>query len=70
MSNTLQIINEKYERILHSEMSNRQKSREYAKLMTEMEKEFNIPVLKNEEWERENKAVVTLYRKISISRAL
>lgn len=70
MSNTLQIINEKYERILHSEMSNRQKSREYAKLMTEMEKEFNIPVLKNEEWERENKAVVALYRKISISRAL
>lgn len=41
-----------------------------SKLMTEMEREFGIPILKNEEWEKNNKSVVALYRKISMSRSL
>lgn len=33
-----------------------------------MEKVFNIPLLQDKEYERNNKAVISLYRKISISR--
>lgn len=61
-------IHEEYERILHSDLSAEEKSRRFAKLMTKMEREFNIPILRNVEWERKNKAVVSLYRKISMSR--
>lgn len=61
-------IHEEYERILHSDLTNEEKSRRFAKLMTKMEREFNIPILRNVEWERKNKAVVSLYRKISMSR--
>ena len=70
MSKTLQIINEKYESILHSDLTNKEKSRQFARLMTDMEREFNIPVLRDSKWEKENKAVVALYRKISMSRSL
>ncbi len=38
--------------------------------MTDMEGYFSIPMLKNEEWERENRKVMALYRKLSRSRAL
>lgn len=39
-------------------------------LMTDMEREFKIPMLKNEDYEKENKDVIALYRKISRSRQL
>lgn len=61
-------IHEEYERILHGDLSAEEKSRRFAKLMTKMEREFDIPILRNVEWERKNKAVVSLYRKISMSR--
>lgn len=70
MFNELQKINEKFERIVFSDLADDEKSREYAKLMTEMENKFKIPILKNDEWEKENKAVVALYRIISASRSL
>jgi len=70
MSKTLRWYHHKYERILQSNLTDNQKSREYANLMTEMEHEFEIPILKNEEWEKKNKAVIALYRKISMSRSL
>ena len=44
------------------------RSRKLACLMTEMEAEYNIPLLRTEEWKIINKAVFILYRKISMSR--
>jgi hypothetical protein len=70
MSKTLFLFNQEYEKILHDELSEDQKSRKYANLMTEMEREFKIPMLRNEEWEKENRKIIALYRKISMSRDL
>jgi hypothetical protein len=61
-------INRKYEEILHSQMSDEQKNLALAKLMTQMEREFEIPALENDDYEKKNKAVMALYRKISMSR--
>lgn len=44
------------------------KATKLANLMTDMERLYSIPMLKNEEWERENRKVIALYRKISRSR--
>lgn len=70
MIKELRKINEKFERILFSDLTDDKKAREYAKLMTQMESKFQIPILRNEEWEKENKDVVALYRIISASRSL
>lgn len=70
MSKTLKWFNNEYEKILHSGLSEDRKSMEYGKLMTEMECEFKIPMLRNKEWEKENRAIIALYRKISLSRNL
>ncbi|KZZ82531.1 hypothetical protein [Bacillus sp. SJS] len=67
---SLAIINEKYESILCSPLSSGEKSREYGQLMTLMEREFKIPALRDPEWEKENMAVIAMYRKISMSRDL
>lgn len=37
-------------------------------LMTEMENEFNIPGINDEDYNKCNKAVITLYREISNAR--
>lgn len=68
MSNTLHYLNEIYESILHSDLTDKEKNRQFARLMSDMEREFNIPILRNDQWEKQNKAVVALYRKISMSR--
>lgn len=68
--NKLQYFNQIYECILHNEGSQDEKDRLLARLMTEMEKEFNIPIIKDDAWENENEDVVTLYRKVSLSRSL
>lgn len=39
-------------------------------LMTEMEREYRIPPLQAPEWEKQNRKVIALYRKISMSRNL
>lgn len=70
MSSKLYYFNQIYESILHSDVSEKEKARKFARLMTDMEKEFKIPVLRNIEWEKQNKAVVALYRKVSMSRVL
>lgn len=63
-------FNRIYEEILHSNMNDDEKSMKFAELMTLMEKEFKIPFLKDNEWESKNKAIIALYRKISMSRKL
>lgn len=65
---SLKWFNNEYEKVLHSVLSDKDKDMQYAALMSEMEQAFNIPMLKNEAWEKENKAVIALYRKISMSR--
>lgn len=67
---TLAWFNNEYEKVLHSGLSDSQKSMEYGNLMTEMEQEFKIPMMKDQEWENENRTIIALYRKIAKSRDL
>ncbi|WP_416149461.1 hypothetical protein ACM26V_00225 [Salipaludibacillus sp. HK11] len=62
-------INRKYEVIMNSSDAKHVKVIKLASLMTDMEGFFSIPMLRNENWERENPKVIALYRKISISRS-
>ncbi len=39
-------------------------------LLTEMEKQFKIPIPRNKEWERGNPEVAAMYRKLIITRSL
>ena len=64
----LKEINQEYENIIHSNLSNDKKSHKLARLMTQMEGEFSIPMLRNQEWENQNRKIIALYRKISRSR--
>ena len=57
-----------YERIIYADQP--RKGILLAGLMTEMEKQFKIPTIRNEEWERENMKVIAMYRKLSITRTL
>ena len=67
---TLGQFNTRYEAIIHSNLSRNRKAVKLADLMTELEAEFKIPMVRNEKWEQENRAVIALYRKISMSRDL
>ncbi|MCY9399756.1 hypothetical protein MOF38_08125 [Bacillus haynesii] len=67
---TLSDYQKQYEDIIHSASSEKIKDEKLTSLMTELEKEFCIPMLKNPKWERNNKKVIALYRKISMTRTL
>jgi hypothetical protein len=67
---TLSELNDRYEEILHSDLTDDQKDVKFASLMTLMEGLYKIPMVRNAEWEQKNKAVIALYRKISLSRDL
>lgn len=47
-----------------------EKDRLLSWLMTDLERRFNIPMLKDEAWEQENPEVYVLYRKVADSRLL
>lgn len=66
----LKNINQIYENIIHSELANDIKDQQLSELMTTMEKEYSIPLLRDQEWENQNKKVIAMYRKISKSRIL
>jgi hypothetical protein len=71
MKRTLAEINADYESILHSSsLTNYRKAVKFADLLTEMEGSYKVPMLRNPEWEKQNKPVIALYRKISLSRAI
>jgi len=61
-------INRQYEIIMESSESQHIKATKLARLMTDMEGFFSIPMMKNEEYESKNRKVMALYRKISRSR--
>lgn len=63
-------FNEEYEKIMRSPITQYTKDVKLAELMTIMEKEFSVPMLKDVEWERNNRKVIAMYRKISNSRKL
>lgn len=70
MNKTLAWFNSEYEKMLHCELSDNEKSVRYGNLMTDMEREYKIPMLRDKEWESKNRSVIALYRKISNSRNL
>lgn len=65
---TLKEINADYENVLHSNLSSQEKTTKYVELMNELERTYKVPALKDETYERDNKKVIALYRKISMSR--
>ena len=66
---TIQGFETKYEEIMR-DPSVRQRESRLGELMTEMEGVFQIPMLKNTTWEKENPQVIELYQKVSDSRNL
>lgn len=60
----------KYDNIMDSSLDIEDKNYELSKLMTNMETDFEIPRLNNNEWNNKNKEVIELYRIISNSRSL
>lgn len=63
-------INQTYEEIINKEIKEPYRSRKLADLMDELERSYKVPAVKNEAWESQNKTIITLYRKISLSRKL
>jgi len=70
MKSLLADYNKQYEDIIHSDLTDYQKGVRLGELMTVLEYEFRIPMLRNVAWEQENKTVIALYRKVSLSRKL
>lgn len=60
-------IEELYQQIMRSP-AGEARDRALSRLMTNMEIEYHIPALQNPEWESTNRAVIAMYRKISMSR--
>ncbi|GED34472.1 hypothetical protein BCE02nite_56130 [Brevibacillus centrosporus] len=61
-------IQREYEAILALDIKPFEKDKKLSALMTIMEGEFRIPLLRDKEWEENNKPVIAMYRKLSISR--
>lgn len=70
MSSKLHFYNQIYENIMFSDESPDEKDRQLARLMSELERQYKIPIIRDPEWEKQNKPVVALYRKVSMSRSL
>lgn len=68
MINGLASIYKRYETIINSNRSSAEKDKALSNLMTEMEKIYQIPLLRDLEWEAKNKEVIALYRILSQSR--
>lgn len=64
---TLKLFEERYEKIM-GELSLSRRDIRLGELMEEMEKTFQIPVLKNTDWESLNPGIVDLYQRVSNSR--
>ena len=51
-------------------MTQYQKDVRLAELMTNMERIYKIPMFRNEQWEKDNEYIITIYREISNMRKL
>lgn len=65
---SLDKIMERAKEIVESQKSNYQKDIELAEVLTEMEDEYMIPMLRDPEWESKHPNVIDTYRKISSMR--
>lgn len=66
---TLSEYYQRYETVLNMPVSLIEKDKMLSALMTELENTFNIPMIKNEGWEKENPEIYSLYFKVSMSRS-
>ena len=66
---TLAKIDEEYQEIILL-VKEPMRSHLLMELMTEMEREYHIPIIRTENWEIKNKPVISLYRKIHLSKNL
>jgi hypothetical protein len=64
---SLSEIEELYQQVMRSPAGDA-RDRALSRLMTNMEIEYHISALRNPEWESKNKAVIAMYRKLSMSR--
>lgn len=53
-----------------TELTRDQKDKKLATIMTEMERAYRIPILRNSAWEEENPEVIRVYKEISDMRKL
>ncbi len=65
---TLINFERRYFRVVFNEKCTDEKDMQLAELMSEMERTYRIPCLRNGDWEAENADVIELYRRISDSR--
>ncbi|MBP3037952.1 hypothetical protein J9303_00325 [Bacillaceae bacterium Marseille-Q3522] len=56
--------------ILKSKLSQAQKDRRLASLMSDLETGYSIPMLRNEKFEAENPFVMMLYKTVSEARSI
>ncbi len=61
-------ITSRYNRVLSSQRDQYEKDKAYAAIMTDMEKQFQIPMMKDEGYEKDHSDILDLYRRISMSR--
>jgi len=59
---------QKYEKIMSNTTNNLSKDKQLSRLMNQLEKEFQIPAIRDQAWEATNKEIIALYRKIANSR--
>lgn len=64
----LQQFNERFKRIMVTTDSDSQKDLDLARLMTDMETVFQIPMMANSAYKKNNPEVMSLYRRVSMSR--
>jgi hypothetical protein len=66
---TLNDYSKRYETILNLPLSVIEKDKMLSSLMSDLERAYRIPMIKNEGWEKENVEVHALYFQISMSRS-
>lgn len=65
---TLQQLHHDYEQILHTLMPGVAQDKALSALMDRIKAEFGVPLMRDPTWERNHKAVIALYLKVSKSR--
>ena len=66
---TLNDYYQRYETILNLPIGAIEKDKMLSSLMSDLERAYRIPMIKNEGWEKDNENVHALYFKISMSRS-
>lgn len=66
---TLNEYYQRYETILNMPIGMIEKDKMLSSLMTDLERAFHIPMVKNENWQKEHPDVYALYVKVSESRS-